>query len=89
MGARLEQNVQGSVFGCGLLMDPDNKLTIFFTLNGILLGKFFLGHFMYKLSCKKQQKRPNVHTNKSLHNLLYYIIKDLKETQIYRQTNSN
>jgi hypothetical protein len=34
-------NVQRNVFGCGLLMDPDNKLTTFFTLNGILLGEFF------------------------------------------------
>jgi hypothetical protein len=35
-------NVQGNVYGCGLLIDPDNELTIFFTLNGILLGELFL-----------------------------------------------
>jgi hypothetical protein len=28
------------VFGCGLVLDPDNKLVIFFTLNGQLWGKF-------------------------------------------------
>jgi hypothetical protein len=38
VGVRPEQNVQENVFGCGLLMDPDNKLSIFFTFNGILLG---------------------------------------------------
>jgi hypothetical protein len=39
--ARQEPNVQGNVFGCGILMDPDNKLTTFFTLNGVLLSKIF------------------------------------------------
>jgi hypothetical protein len=34
-------NVQGDVYGCGILMNPDNKLTTFYTLNGILLGKLF------------------------------------------------
>jgi hypothetical protein len=28
----------GNVVGCGILMNPEDKLTIFFTLNGILLG---------------------------------------------------
>jgi hypothetical protein len=32
----------GNVFGCGLVLDPDNKLEIFFTLNGKLLGKLML-----------------------------------------------
>jgi hypothetical protein len=27
------------VFGCGLVLSPDNKLAIFFTTNGILMGK--------------------------------------------------
>jgi hypothetical protein len=45
VGARVESNVQGNVYGCGILMDPDNKLTIFFTINGILLGEFFFGDF--------------------------------------------
>jgi hypothetical protein len=45
VGAKPEQSVPGNVFGCGLLMDPDNKVTIFFTLNGILLGEFFFGGF--------------------------------------------
>jgi hypothetical protein len=47
MGVRPEpRNAQGNVFGSGLLMDPDNKLTIFFTLNGILLGEFFSEDFI-------------------------------------------
>jgi hypothetical protein len=29
-----------NVFGCGLVMDPENKLCIFFTLDGHLLGEF-------------------------------------------------
>jgi hypothetical protein len=41
VGASPEQNIQENVFGCGLLIGPDNKLTTFFTLNGILLGEFF------------------------------------------------
>jgi hypothetical protein len=31
---------QGNVLGCGLLLSPQNKWTIFFTLNGILMGLF-------------------------------------------------
>jgi hypothetical protein len=31
----------GNVFGCGILMNPDDKLTIFFTVNGILIGSVF------------------------------------------------
>jgi hypothetical protein len=30
-----------NVAGCGILMNPDDKLTIFFTFNGILLGSVF------------------------------------------------
>jgi hypothetical protein len=48
-GARPEpSNFQGDVFGCGVLMHPDNKVTTFFTLNGILLGELFLVFFIYK-----------------------------------------
>jgi hypothetical protein len=31
-----------NVFGCGLVLDPENKLWIFFTLNGQLLGELAL-----------------------------------------------
>jgi hypothetical protein len=31
----------GDVVGCGLVLDPQNKLAIFFTLNGTLMGKFW------------------------------------------------
>jgi hypothetical protein len=54
--ARPKQNVPGNVFGCGLLMDPDNKLTTFFTLNGILLGELFFEIAM-KSSSQKDNKR--------------------------------
>jgi hypothetical protein len=30
----------GDVFGCGLVLSTDNKLAIFFTTNGILMGQF-------------------------------------------------
>jgi hypothetical protein len=33
-------NGPGDVFGCGLLMSPEKKLSIFFTGNGILMGQF-------------------------------------------------
>jgi hypothetical protein len=32
----------GDVVGCGLFLDSENKLAIFFTLNGILRGLFCL-----------------------------------------------
>jgi hypothetical protein len=28
----------GNVFGCGILINPEDKLTIFYTVNGILIG---------------------------------------------------
>jgi hypothetical protein len=37
-----EMKEYGNVFGCGLVLDPDNKLTIFYTLNGKLLGELML-----------------------------------------------
>jgi hypothetical protein len=39
---RPEKKYNGNVYGCGLILDPDHKMTIFFTLNGQLLGKFLL-----------------------------------------------
>jgi hypothetical protein len=32
-------NGPGDVNGCGLLLNPENKLSIFFTRNGVLLGQ--------------------------------------------------
>jgi hypothetical protein len=32
----------GDVFGCGLVLSADDKLAIFFTANGILLGQLSL-----------------------------------------------
>jgi hypothetical protein len=29
-----------NVFGCGLLLDPNDKLAIFFTLNGSIIGQY-------------------------------------------------
>jgi hypothetical protein len=39
-GVKPEWNGMGDVIGCGILMDANNELDIFFTLNGILRGKF-------------------------------------------------
>jgi hypothetical protein len=39
---RPEMKDNGNVYGCGLVLDPDNKLAIFFTLNGKLLSKWML-----------------------------------------------
>jgi hypothetical protein len=33
-------NGRGDVVGCGLLLSPENELSIFFTGNGILMGQF-------------------------------------------------
>jgi hypothetical protein len=39
---RPKWNGPGDVAGCGILLSPaDNRLFIFFTLNGILMGKLF------------------------------------------------
>jgi hypothetical protein len=40
---RPEWNYHGDVIGCGLLLDSENELAIFFSLNGILRGLFGLG----------------------------------------------
>jgi hypothetical protein len=39
-----KRNGPGNVAGCGLLLNAENKLFIFFTFNGILLGKFKFYH---------------------------------------------
>jgi hypothetical protein len=31
---------QGDVLGCGLLLNAENKLSLFFTGNGLLMGQF-------------------------------------------------
>jgi hypothetical protein len=55
VGASPGQNVQENVFGCGILIGPDNKVTIFFTLNGIFLGEFF-SRFLANLIIKDNNK---------------------------------
>jgi hypothetical protein len=37
-----EINENGNVIGCGLVLEPDNKLAIFFTLNGQIWGELVL-----------------------------------------------
>jgi hypothetical protein len=36
---RQKKDGTDDVYGCGLVLDPENKLAIFFTLNGQLLGE--------------------------------------------------
>jgi hypothetical protein len=35
-------SIFGDVLGCGIVLSPTNKLTIFFTLNGALMGRFIM-----------------------------------------------
>jgi hypothetical protein len=37
---RPEMKEYANTYGCGLVLDPENKFAIFFTLNGQLLGEF-------------------------------------------------
>jgi hypothetical protein len=46
----------GTVFGCGLLLNSKNELAVFFTHNGILMGKFKLLLTENKFKTKKIQK---------------------------------
>jgi hypothetical protein len=39
---RPKRKDNGNVYGSGLVLDPDNNLAIFFTLNGQLLGELML-----------------------------------------------
>jgi hypothetical protein len=39
---RPEEKEYGNVYGCGLVLDTQDKLWIFFTLNGKLLGELVL-----------------------------------------------
>jgi hypothetical protein len=39
---RPEWNGRGDVMGCGILLNSKNELAIFFTANGILMGKHLL-----------------------------------------------
>jgi hypothetical protein len=40
-----KSNQKDDVVGCGLLLGPDNKVFIFFTGNGILMGQFLSWKF--------------------------------------------
>jgi hypothetical protein len=44
----------GDVLGCGLLLNPENKLSIFFTGNGTLMGQFIEGVLV---TCPKDVKK--------------------------------
>jgi hypothetical protein len=39
---RPEMKQFGNVFGCGLVLDPDNNLAIIFTMNGQVCGELLL-----------------------------------------------
>jgi hypothetical protein len=50
------------VVGCGLLQNPGNEVSIFFTGNGILIGQFFLSGracFLYCSPGKQIQINPS------------------------------
>jgi hypothetical protein len=41
---KIKRNKNGKLtIGCGILLNPENKLSIFFTTNGILMGQFRCG----------------------------------------------
>jgi hypothetical protein len=42
---------KGDVYGCGLLLNSMNKLAIFFTLNGILMGQSREANIVFNLIC--------------------------------------
>jgi hypothetical protein len=44
---RPDTKENGNVFGCGLVLDSEDKLAIFFTLNGQLLGKLMTFIYIY------------------------------------------
>jgi hypothetical protein len=46
----------GDIYGCGLLLSPDNKLAIFFTLNGILLGEILFKCMWIRLNVYNPQE---------------------------------
>jgi hypothetical protein len=46
------------IAGCGILLDPQNKLSIFFTLNGILIGKLLLWWIAIELCSFAGKKMP-------------------------------
>jgi hypothetical protein len=40
VNSEVEYKARGNTTGCGILLDPQNKVAIFFTRNGNLLSKF-------------------------------------------------
>jgi hypothetical protein len=52
---RPKTNGDEDVVGCGLLVDSNDKLAIFFTLNGTLCGKFILKKLHEILAVSHQQ----------------------------------
>jgi hypothetical protein len=49
-------NAIRDVLGCGLLLSRENEMSIFFTLNGILLGEFFLGNMEFPFTILQANK---------------------------------
>jgi hypothetical protein len=55
-----EWSGQGDVVGCGILVDPEGKLAIFFTLNGKLIGQLFRDMCGMKLGFTDQKCPPRI-----------------------------
>jgi hypothetical protein len=45
---KLKDN-RSNFYGCGLVLDPEDKLWIFFTLNGQLMGEFVLEFWVARI----------------------------------------
>jgi hypothetical protein len=46
------------VYGCGLVLDPDDKLAVFFTLNGKLMGELVLEILRININIQKSSACP-------------------------------
>jgi hypothetical protein len=50
---------QKDVSGCGFLINPENKVSIFFILNGILLGQLLCAHLFLDFQTVQFYRKAN------------------------------